>query len=272
MASHPPFHSRPLDEHGTIAAVELAAAAGAPGIYLCNALRARDGEAVGLFGDDALLGCLWFGPRGNLVVLQRVALDPERLADAVVASRWPWRIALGPPAPIDALVGRLTGAPLVHREQVYYGCRPAEAVVGAAAAAARAALRADRDRLIAATLELNRSDLNVDPRRVDRRWLRSMVDARIADGSSLVIGAPGAFDCKLDLGSRGAAGLVLEGVYTFPPMRGRGLASALVGAAAARATEPFVCLHVAAANAPARRAYEHAGLRELARCRLLLSG
>lgn len=270
MSQFPPFHGRPVDEHGTDAAMALARAAGVHGVYLANALADGHGETVCLWGADELLGCLWFGPRGNLVILEQQPLDPARVASTVHAVRWPWRIALGPTATVDALRSVLTGPPLVHRDQIYYGCSPTEATP--TTAAVRAAVRADRDRLMAATLELNRDDLNVDPRRVDRRWLREMVASRIADGSSLVLGEPGAIDCKLDLGSRGAAGLVLEGVFTFPAARGRGLASGLVAAVAGAATEPLVCLHVSAHNAPARRAYERAGLRELGRCRLLLSG
>lgn len=261
-----------MDAHGEAEAIELARRAGAQGVYLANALAADQGEACCCYGRDALLGCIWFGPRGNLIVLEREPLEPLQVARAVQNCRWPWRIALGPAPAIDALAGLLTGAPLVHRDQIYYGCRPANAVAPAPEVRVRAAQRADRERLMAATLELNRADLNVDPQRVDRRWLRNMIDARIEEGSSMVLGDPGVFGCKLDFGSRGAAGLVVEGVFTFPEARGHGLASALVGAVTAAAVEDFVCLHVAADNAPARRAYERAGMRELSRCRLLLSG
>lgn len=270
--SYPPFRCRPYEPAQAAAARALALAAGVHGIYVANALAAGLGETVLCWGADALLGCLWFGPRGNLVILCREPLDPDAVAGAVHQGRWPWRIALGPGPVIDALSTRLSGVPLVHRDQVYHGCAPAQARPPATPLASRRALRGDRDRLMQATLELNRADLNVDPRRVDRRWLRDMVDARIADGSTLVVGPVGQLESKLDLGSRGAAGLVLEGVFTFPGSRGRGLATALVGTVAARATEPFVCLHVAADNRPARAAYDRAGLTEQGRCRLLLSG
>ncbi|MGE3171246.1 MAG: GNAT family N-acetyltransferase [Planctomycetota bacterium] len=272
MSTFPPFQARPLDDSGTDEAIALAAALGAHGIYLANALDAAQGEAIGLWGRDALLGCLWFGPRGNLIVLEREPLAPVQVADAVHRSYWPWRIALGPGPCVDELARRLSGPPLVHRDQVYHGCTP-DAVAGALAAAdARRASRTDRDRLMLATLELNRTDLNVDPRRVDRRWLRDMIAERVRDGTAWVLGPPGAFHSKVDLGSAGRAGIVLEGVFTFPEARGRGHAAALVAAVAASVPNgAMACLHVAADNAPARRAYERAGLRELERFRLLLA-
>ena len=87
-----------------------------------------------------------------------------------------------------------------------------------------------------------------------------------------MIGAPGDLTCKLDIGSRGPYGVVVEGVYTFPEVRGRGLASGLVATVAARADAPLVCLHVAADNLPAVRAYRSAGMAELGDCHLLLRG
>ena len=77
--------------------------------------------------------------------------------------------------------------------------------------------------------------------------------------------------CKLDHGSSGPGGLVLEGVYSFPEVRGRGLATALVGSCI-QAAGREASLHVAADNAPARRCYEQAGMREVGSCRLLLLG
>ncbi|MEQ1631001.1 MAG: GNAT family N-acetyltransferase [Planctomycetota bacterium] len=270
MSSFPPFAPRPLDPSGQSEALAIAAEAGLHGVYLQNDLRAGQGETLALWGRDEMLGCAWFGPRGNMVLVERVPLDPVAVADAVHMARWPWRIALGPAASIDAISKRLSGPPLVLRDQVYYGAEPSGAPSLPAAESARPAVRSDRDRLMAAALELNRSDLNVAPERVDRRWLRESVTSRIVDGTSLVLGPPGGFSCKLDLGSRGPAGEVIEGVYTFPDARGKGHAAALVAAATSRSKGPIVCLHVSATNLPARRAYERAGLRPQQSCRLLL--
>jgi predicted GNAT family acetyltransferase len=133
----------------------------------------------------------------------------------------------------------------------------------------RTAQRADRDRLVQATLALNASDLNVDPMRVDRRWLRDTIDERIAEGSTHVIGPAGGVRCKLDIGSDGPGGSVIEGVFTFPAERGKGLATGLV-ATCLRTLRGRVCLHVGKHNRTARAAYEAAGMREVGACRLLL--
>jgi predicted GNAT family acetyltransferase len=269
VSRFPPFQSRPLGSGDASEVLQLVRAQGAHGVYVGNAIAAHEGEVQALWGRDRLLGCLWFGPRGNLILLEQEPLDPELVADAVHLSRWPWRIALGPKAPLAVLAQRTVARPLVLRDQVYHACNSAEVARSLVDPQARRAQRADRDRLMAATLELNRVDLNVDPRRVDRRWLRDMVDSRIGDGTTLVHGEPGEVVCKLDLGSRGPFGTMIEGVFTFADQRGRGFATGLVATAAAEANG-FVCLHVAADNEPARRSYERAGLREVARCRLLL--
>lgn len=270
MPAFPPFRARPIDVAGRAEALALAADAGLHGVYLRNDLTVGSGESLGLYGQDAMLGCLWFGVRGNLVVVEREPLDPERVADAVQHARWPWRIALGPGPSLDALAQRLSGPPLVLRDQVYYGCAPHQVASLPGRDDARLAVRADRDRLVEAGLDLNHRDLSIRPDRVDRRWIRDAASARIADGSCYVTGPAGAFHSKLDLGSRGEAGLVIEGVYTFPESRGQGHAAALVAAAAASHRGPVACLHVNAANSAARRAYERAGLRPEKTCRLLL--
>lgn len=272
MSSFAPFASRPLDQHGRTEALALASRSGLHGVYLQNDLLAGQGETLAFWGRDGLLGCAWFGPRGNLVIVESEPLDPVRVADAVQNSRWPWRIALGPRATVDELGKRLSGPPLVLRDQVYYGAEPGASTSLPRVDEVRTAARPDRDRLMQAALELNHSDLNVDPARVDRRWLRESVAARIQSGTSLVLGPPGGFHSKLDLGSTGDAGVVLEGVYTFPDSRGRGFAAVLVAAAIRSATGPVVCLHVSATNLPARRAYERAGMQPKQDCRLLLCG
>ncbi|MFY9343505.1 MAG: GNAT family N-acetyltransferase, partial [Planctomycetota bacterium] len=152
---------------------------------------------------------------------------------------------------------------------VYYSGSAATAAGERPPAGMRKAERADRDRLVAATLALNQADLNLDPARVDRRWLRDTIDERIANGTTRVLGPLGGPICKLDVGSDGPGGQVVEGVFTFPEHRGQGLAQALLASVLA-AARGEVCLHVGKHNVPARRAYERAGMREVGGCRLLL--
>ncbi len=244
----------------------LLQAAGTEAVYIENALH---NEGFLLQSPDGIVALVWFGQRGNLLVLAGPRLDPAAVVAAILEVRHPWRLAMGPAAVLDLLRTHLPQRPLVHRDQVYYAAHgPQQAV--APSERVRPATAVDRDRLVQATLQLNHSDLNIDPARVDRRWLRDTVAERIATGTTRVIGPPGGLLCKLDHGSDGPAGLVLEGVFTFPAARGQGLATELVAACIAAQPQRRVCLHVAEHNAPARRAYERAGMTAVANCRLLL--
>lgn len=258
---------------GDAGAVAVARAAGAHGIYVQNALAAGlyDGYALVVDGRDE--GVCWFGPRGNLVVAASDACAPfaDRVAQLVQQARWPWRIAMGPAGTIGALRDAVGRAPLVDREQVYYVGVAADAPASAVRDDVRRPGRDDRERLARATLALNASDLNIAPGRVDRRWLYDTIDDRIADGTTRVLGPVGGLWCKLDFGSDGPGGRVIEGVFTFPERRGRGLGRDLV-ASVLREAPGLVSLHVGEHNRPARAAYEKAGMREAGRCRLLLLG
>jgi GNAT superfamily N-acetyltransferase len=258
-----------FDDDGAAA---LATAAGAHGVYVRNALAAQEGDGfvVARGGRDA--GVVWLGPRGNLVVVadgDRLDELATRIADEVARRHRPWRIAMGPVAIVDHLRERLPVKPLACRDQVYYVGDRTTAAAAHVRDDVRLPQRADRDRLVQATLALNASDLNVDPARVDRRWLRDTIDERIAAGTTRVIGPVGALRCKLDFGSSGPGGTVIEGVFTFPDARGLGFATGLVATCLAQA-EGDVCLHVGAHNKPARAAYEAAGMHAGGSCRLLL--
>lgn len=264
---------RPL-WHDEAAAAALAVAAGVHGAYVQNALAAGDGDGFVFACGSSGEGLVWIGPRGNLVALGSDRLpvaSAAAIADQIHALRAPWRIAMGPAPLVELLRDRAPVPALVCREQVYYAGTARTAEPTLLRADLRAAQRADRDRLLQATLLLNASDLNLDPARVDRRWLRDTIDERIGDGSTRVLGPVGGPLCKLDYGSDGPGGRMLEGVFTFPEHRGQGLAAALVASCLAEAPGQ-VLLHVGQHNKPARRAYEHAGMAPAGACRLLLLG
>lgn len=262
----------PLPDPMVAAARALAAGQGACASYVANALVDPDGDFLALLLGDELRGLCWFGSRGNLVILGDGDLPAAAAAAAVQATRIPWRIAMGPPPLVDALVPHLSARPLLHRDQAWYAVRPTDVDRGLVRDDVRMAQRGDREALMSATLQLNESDLHIDPRRVDRRWLRDSVLGRIAEGSTHVIGPVGGVQAKLDLGSRGPGGCVVEGVFTMPQWRGRGLATGLVASVAAHRPESLVCLHVGVGNLAARATYERAGMSEHGRCRLLLLG
>lgn len=255
------------------AAEQLAACAGAHGAYVQNALAAGGADGLVFEVDGSPVAAAWFGVRGNLVIVSSpgVAGHEVEVAAEIVRSRWSWRIALGDAAVVDAIGDQIGRSALAHRDQVYYIGDPADATTKLVRDDVRGPERGDRARLARATLALNASDLNIAPERVDRRWLYNTIDERTREGSTRVLGPVGEFWTKLDFGSQGPAGVVVEGVYTFPEVRGRSLGAALVASCMARA-EAQISLHVAEHNTAARRCYERAGMREAGRCRLLLLG
>lgn len=270
-----PFAARALDPVDLPAARALADELGASGVYVSNFLSrgtaaGDDGELLGLYGAEALAGLAFFGARGNLILLEAEPVDAAAVARSVQESANVWRIALGPHASVAALAAGLAQAPLVHRRQEYFGMAPSEAARAAVDASVRLAERHDLAMLSAAAVELNRVDLHVDPSEVHRGWLKETLRRRIRAAQTWVLGPRGAPECKLDVGSSGPAGVMLEGVYTVPAARGRGLATRLVASVAAALDAPLVALHVAAGNAAARKAYARAGMRPMGECSLLL--
>lgn len=292
----PPFACRPLDPFDLPEAQEVAAATGPHGVYVRNSLvraaAAESGESAArtareesgtdqvyaLHGAERMLGLVFFGARGNLIVVERDPVAAVRLCTEIRSCPWEWRIALTRPEVADELRVGEPRPPLVSREQVYYGADRADVTRDLVSDEVRLATKRDAKVLIEAALDLNESDLSVARWRVNRTWLRDTVKRRIRFEQTYVIGPVGAPVCKLDLGSVGAAGVVLEGVHTEPAARGRGLASTLVATVMARFLDGEVdglapetaCLHVGGANAAARRAYERAGMTERGRCHLLL--
>lgn len=249
---------------------------GVHGAYVVNSLSedpAGDLDtSLALHCAEGIGGLLFFGHRGNLIVLGAADLDPERVAQSIHETGESWRIVLGPVPVAAALRARESRQPLVDRCQVYYEVRDAAGVGDPGGVECRRASRADEKALMQAALELNRLDLNVDAWRVNKSWLRDSVRRRIRAGRTLVIGEQGKLLCKLDVGSAGPGGVVIEGVYTAEAARGQGLARGLVAAAAREFLREYerVCLHVDAGNPAARRAYEAAGMVEVDRCQLLL--
>ncbi len=225
-------------------------------------------------GAEALLALAYFGSRGNLIFLQRVPLDPVQVAKALLQSHWTWRIALAPATVVQALVDCGGLLPTVQRRQCYYGMLPSDVQPSLVDESLRQAECKDVRPLMAAALDLNASDLNVEAWRINKDWLKRHVKERCSDGTTLVLGPVGKPQAKLDLGSWGPYGTVLEGVYTWPDFRGQGLAGCLVASVVAKAVDPasLFCLHVAESNAAARRAYEKVGMQEMGDCTLMLRG
>ncbi|MEZ5965987.1 MAG: GNAT family N-acetyltransferase [Planctomycetota bacterium] len=275
MSSSPefePFAARAPSVADRPAIVELAAAAGAHGVYVANDLardpsgRALASRGLAMFGRDGVLAFAWFGARGNLIVLGAEGghADPTQVARAIDAVALEWRIALGPEPVLAALARAAPVPPVLLRRQLYYVADPELVRAHEPDPRVRVANVVDLDALVQASIELNRVDLELDPAQVSKRWVRQAASERVRAGTAFVVGPPGAPFAKLDIGSQGRAGVVIEGVFTLEAHRSQGWGSRLVHGVCRRhlaAGRPTVCLHVAESNAAGRRCYEKAGMR-----------
>lgn len=238
-------------------------------------LRRRLGrQALGVFGPRGLSAVCWFGGRSNLLiaVAPGAVVDSAQLAEALQAHGEYWRIALGPPPILAALAAAAPARTRILRTQIFCEAER-EREVATVARSMRGAVRADLAWLVTAAVELNRTDLGLRPEEVSERWVRDAARARLSAGMTFVVGPRGAPLAKLDLGSAGPAGVVIEGVYTDPHARGQGVGAGLVAAVCQRELRggaPHVTLHVDRDNAAARACYARAGMREVAESGLLL--
>ena len=138
------------------------------------------------------------------------------------------------------------------------------------------ALRKARDQdlewLVRANLTLNHEDLQFEPRFIHMGKLRERVSGRIERGETWVLELGGNPASKLDVGFESPAGALIEGVFTAHKWRGRGLGTRLVASVCGLLLEQVerVGLHHARDNLAARKAYQAAGLREVADLRLVL--
>jgi ribosomal protein S18 acetylase RimI-like enzyme len=269
---------RQLGPHDMAEAEQLVAGLGQEHLYLRNQLAAEqagvaEGELLGVFGPEGLAAVAFFGCRGQIAAALADDAAVVPLCSAALRLQHDWRLFVGPAALARRLRAGLQRV-RIFREQPFYLADPAAlAPAGPGAEEVRSAVPQDGERVMLATIELNREDLDIPAERVSRERLREHVARRIADERVFVVGPPGRFRSKLELGSVGPGGVLIEGVYTFPDSRGRGLARCLVGALARRFTREgrVVGLHCAAGNHPARRVYESAGLRVAADWMLLLA-
>lgn len=163
-----------------------------------------------------------------------------------------------------AIVDRLESSLLVEPSGARLPAPPPGVVV-------RPALAGDLEPLVEAARASLREESRPDPFLGDPRGFRRWVASRL--GRALVAERAGRVQWVGYADVRMAEGWLLQGVYTWPESRRKGLASAGVGAlceAAFRAGADHVQLSVVAGNAPALALYERLGFRPHATLRTLL--
>jgi RimJ/RimL family protein N-acetyltransferase len=135
----------------------------------------------------------------------------------------------------------------------------------------RPARAADLDALVHAARASLREEHRPDPFEGDPVGFRRWVASRLSRATVVELGGAPRFVGYADV--QRAEGWLLQGVYTWPDARRRGLAAAGVGELCRRARAvgaSHVQLAVVEGNAPAERLYERLGFRPFARLRTIL--
>jgi uncharacterized protein len=126
---------------------------------------------------------------------------------------------------------------------------------------------AEIDVLLPAAVAMFTEEVGVSPLRVDGGVsYRARVAELVRAGQSLAWIEDGEVLFKAEIGAVSRAACQIQGVWVDPALRGRGLSVAGMAAVVTeclRSVAPAVSLYVNDFNAPARRAYERVGFREV---------
>jgi GNAT superfamily N-acetyltransferase len=271
------FVARPLSPEDLDLALLTACLQSDSQIYLKNRIveeRARtaagqgelaEGDFFGVFSSHGLELLAWFD-RGGALVLS--AGDPDAvmpLRKLCLHTYRGLRVLIGSGGPVrrlSELIGKRAERPL-FRSQPFLLVDSKESL--GESCEVRLAQPEDMTWLLEANLKLNDEDLGVDPNRVDRVLLEARILGRMDKQCTWVHEAGGRPLSKLDIGSRGPYGVLIEGVFTEHASRGVGHAKRLVAGVSDMLLDnyPRVGLHVGRNNEPAIRAYATAGFREI---------
>ena len=253
--------------------------------YLLALVRARGtaeisgpaGTLYGVFDDAGPIAAYWLG--GSVVAVGAAPRTNEPIA-TLLNARGRWSTSLiGDASWVLDLSRRLRwGDPRgVRPEQPLLVCEREPAVH--AHPGVRLGVAADLGAVFAASVEMFTEEVGFSPIEGGQREYRARVRSLLDNRSTLVImsergldggpirdwPAPGSRQqviFKADLGIRSASAVQVQGVWTHPDFRGRGIASAAMVAVSAHTLQhvaPTVSLYANSYNASALRVYEKAG-------------
>ena len=227
--------------------------------YMRSELRLNPGLGSwwGLGGGGALRAAL-IG--GSLVVpwIPDPA-DAPVLAEAVVHQ--PPRMIVGPAESVRALVAALER---IRRPQQVRDPQPLLVLDHAPevpASPVRRSTRADLEPLVLAAAAMHREEMGVDPMTVDAQGWRARMITLIDRGWSWVWMNGPEVVFKAELSGWTPEVVQIQGVWTNPRWRRRGVAAAALGAVCASLLRevPLCSLYVNGYNAPALRLYDRLG-------------
>lgn len=176
-----------------------------------------------------LVGVAVVAAKGGLV-LPCVA-DPATAQELgrQLAEKVRLRGALGERAAVDALLrGLACGRPRLSRIQRLFAAS-ADDLGPFVCPELRAAEAADAPQLVALDAAAVQEAFGGDPLAADARAFARRVAVRVAAGRTFVYAEGGKILVKVDIGARSRHGAELEGLYTLPAARRRGLATNVLG-------------------------------------------
>lgn len=231
-------------------------------------------QFVALRAGGAIDAVAFVGGYGALVV--PAAGSPaaaEALGRFLRATGTVVRRAVGERAAVDALwAGAQGGAARLFRAQRLYKLT-ADDLGPQVLPELRLANEQDLDALVAASAAMQKEDLGEDPLASDPDGFARRVLWRVRAGRTYLVRRGGKVVFKVDIGTLCRHGAQIEGVWTDPAERGKGVATLGVGQICRTllARLPRITLHVNEANQAAVRVYEKVGFVPAAPFRVALA-
>jgi GNAT superfamily N-acetyltransferase len=225
------------------------------------------GPLWGAFGGErsaALTGVLHVGP--NMVPAVETADALDALA-SVAAGPGPARMVVGERGCIERLWSLIAGSYAAPREirsrQFVYHMTADQLVIPPGNMMAAHAARSDEDEVMRVSAAMHLEEMGEDPLTIDPAGYRRRVRTLINRNWTFIARAEGRIAFKMDIGCAGDRVGQIQGVYTPPELRGRGLATAGMAACCALAFGqfPILSLYVNDFNHPAVALYERLGFR-----------
>ncbi|WP_246075968.1 DUF4081 domain-containing GNAT family N-acetyltransferase [Brevibacterium jeotgali] len=251
-------------------------------LALVNARGSADisgptGTLYGVFDDFGPIAAYWLG--GSVVAVDATP-ETNRPIATLLNARGRWSTSfIGDSSWVLDLTDQLNwGDPRgVRPAQPLLVCEQEPEVF--AHPGVRLGVAADFGPVFAASVEMFTEEVGFSPIEEGQREYRARVRSLLDHRSTLLVmsergpdggpirewPAPGSWQqviFKADLGIRSASAVQVQGVWTHPDFRGRGIASAAMVAVSAHAMQhvaPTASLYANSYNAPALRAYEKAG-------------
>lgn len=235
--------------------------------FMLDALDRREYPRFVVWPPADPSGVIYLGAAGSVLAAGDPAAGPALAGEA---ERADWRVLLGDAAPCRAILDASSKGFFRRRHSVREQRFMATTVPSGSPSmeGLRRANFGDLERVTDFACRLHVEDRMGPPlSRAGRSAVRSRMQDSIAAGATWVVERRGRAVAKIDLPLQSPRrGAQLAGVYVEDLWRGRGIATAAVGALqSSLLTEgrlPAVCLHVRSDNEPAQRAYRRAGLTD----------